>query len=75
MESEEINLGNGESITEIDLEGYKYLGTKEADKIKENEMKEIFLKEYLKRIKLIMRSNLKDENKIMAVNIWAVSFT
>ena len=69
--SEDINLGNGESIKTIDLEGYKYLGILEADKTKENEMKEIFSKEYLRRTKLIMRSKLKGRNKIMAV--WAVS--
>ena len=73
VESEDINLGNGESIKAIDLEGYKYLGILEADKIKENEMKEMFSKEYLRRTKLIMRSKLNGRNKIMAVNIWSVS--
>ena len=73
VESEDINLGNGESIKAIDLEGYKYLGILEADKIKENEMKEMFSKEYQRRTKLVMRSKLNGRNKIMAVNIWAVS--
>ena len=73
IESEDINLSNGESIKAIDLEGYKYLGILEADKIKENKMKEMFSKEYLRRTKLIMRSKLNGRNKIMAVNIWAVS--
>ena len=73
VESEGINLGNGESIKTIDLEGYKYLGILEADKIKENEMKEMFSKEYLRRTKLIMKSKLNGRNKIMAENIWAVS--
>ena len=73
VESEEINLDNGEIIKEIDPEGYKYLGILETDKIMENEMKEIFLKEYLRCIKLIMRSKLNVRNKIMAVNTWAVS--
>ena len=73
VESEDINLGNRESIKAIDLEAYKYLGILEADKIKENEMKEMFSKEYLRRTKLIMRSKLNGRNKIMAVNIWAVS--
>ena len=73
VESEGINLGNGESINAIDLEGYKYLGILGADKIKENEMKEMVSKEYLRCTKLIMRSKLNGRNKIMAVNIWAVS--
>ena len=41
VESEDINQGNEGSIKAIDLEGYKYLGILEADKIKENEMKEM----------------------------------
>ena len=41
--------------------------------MKENEMKEVFSKEYLRRTKLIMRSKLNGRNKIIAVNIWAVS--
>ena len=73
VESEDIHLGNGESIKAIDLEVYKYLGILEADKIKENEMKEMFSKEYLRRTKLIMRSKLNGRSKIMAVNILAVS--
>ena len=73
VESEDINLGNGESIKAIDLEVYKYLGILEADKIKENEMKDMFSKEYLRCTKLIMRSKLNGRSKIMAVNIWAVS--
>ena len=41
--------------------------------MKEKEMKEKFSKEYLGRLKLILRSKLNGRNKIMAVNTWAVS--
>ena len=73
VESKGIDLGNGESIKAIDLEGYRYLGILEANKIKENEMKEMFSEEYLRCTKLTMRSKLNGRNKIMAVNIWVVS--
>ena len=36
-------------------------------------MKEKFSKEYLRRLRLILRSKLNGRNKIMAVNTWAVS--
>ena len=32
-----------------------------------------FTKEYLQRLRLILRSKLNGRNKIMAVNTWAVS--
>ena len=48
VKSEDLRLTNGESIKEVDDEGYKYLGILELDKIKEKEMKEIFRKEYLR---------------------------
>ena len=57
----------------IDETDYTYLGILETDKIKEKEMKEKFSKEYLRRLKLILRSKLNGRNKIMAVNAWMVS--
>ena len=36
-------------------------------------MKEKFSKGYLQRVRLILRSKLNVRDKIMAVNIWAVS--
>ena len=53
--------------------GYSYLWILVTDKIKEKEMKEKFRKEYLRRLRLILRSKLNGRNKIMAVNTWAVS--
>ena len=37
-------------------EGYKYLGILEYDKLKEKEMKTGFVREYKKRLRLILRS-------------------
>ena len=36
-------------------------------------MKELFRKEYLRRVNLIMKSKLNGRNKILAANTWAVS--
>ena len=71
--SEGIVLANGENIKAVNSEGYKYLGILELDKIKEYEMKEVFRREYLRRVNLVMKSKLNGRNKIMAINIWAVS--
>ena len=64
---------NGQTIKEVDDEGYKYLGILELDKFKEREMKDIFRTEYLRRFKLVMKSQLNGKNKIKAANTWAVS--
>ena len=56
-------------MKDIDETGYTYLGILETDKIKEKEIKEKFSKEYLQRLRLILRSKLNGRNKIMAVNI------
>ena len=68
-----IELPGGEKIREVDEEGYKYLGILELDKIREKEMKELFRMEYLRRVRLVMKSRLNGRNKIGAINTWAVS--
>ena len=55
-------------MKDIDETDYTYFGIMETDKIKEKEMKEKFSKEYLRRLRLILRSTLNGRNKIMAVN-------
>ena len=68
-----IRLPDGQHIKDIDEIGFAYLAILETDKIKEKEMKEKFSREYLRRLRLILRSKLNGRNKIMAVNTWAVS--
>ena len=68
-----IRLPSGEHMKDIDETGYTYLGILEADKIKEKEMKETFSKEYLRRLRLILKLQPNGRNKIMAVNTWVVS--
>ena len=66
--TEGIQLVNGETIKVVCVEGYKYLGILELDKMKEHEMKDIFRNEYMRRLKLVMKSKLNGGNKIKAVN-------
>ena len=46
VKSAGIKLPGGKVMTDIDEEGYKYLGILESDKTKEEEMKSLFVKEY-----------------------------
>ena len=47
----------------IEEGGYRYLGILEMDKIKEAVMINRFKKEYLRRVRLILRSKLNGKNK------------
>ena len=52
-----------------------YLGILELDKLKKKEMKDIFrdVRSYLRRFKLVMKSQFNGKNKIRAANTWVVS--
>jgi hypothetical protein len=54
-------------------DGFIYLGILELDKIMEGEMKRTFVKEYGRRLRLVLKSKLNGRNKIMAMNTWAVA--
>ena len=45
----------------------------EIDKVMKKEMKTQFLEEYMRRIKLIVKSKLNDKNEISVLNTWSVS--
>ena len=68
-----IELPNGETMKEVEQEGYTYLGIVELDKIKESEMKETTIKVYKRRLRLILKSQFNGKNKITAINTWAVA--
>ena len=57
-------------MEDIDEIGYTYLEILENDNIKEEGMSDKFSKEYLRQLRLILRSKLNGKNKIMAVNTW-----
>ena len=73
IRSDGIKLQDRQQMKGIEETGYTYLGILETDKIKEKEMKEKFSKEYLRRLRLILRWKLNGRNKIMAVSTLAVS--
>ena len=61
------------AIEELNQGGiYKYLGVDESDGIQHRKMKEKTSKEYLRRVRLILRTALNGINKIEAVNSLAV---
>ena len=49
------------------------MGIVELDKIKENVMKEKTIKEYKRRLRLVLKSKLNGKNKITAINVRAVA--
>ena len=80
---EGIMLPNNEVMKEVEKEGYTYLGIAELDKIKENEMKKQTIKEYKRRLRLILKSKLNgkkqnNSNKYMGsggIQIWSRNTT
>ena len=70
---EGVVLSDGQVMKEIEDRGYRYLGILETDHLKEKEMKDLFSKEYKRRLKLVLKSKLSGKNKIMAANTWAVA--
>ena len=65
-------MSDGKRIKEVDQEEYKYLGVLQLDKTTNKEMKENIENEYVKRVKLICKSNLNAENFISGLNVWAI---
>ena len=51
VNSDGIQLPNGEAIKSVDEEGYKYLGMLEIDEIMNQTMNVLVQKEYLRRLK------------------------
>ena len=54
-------------------ESYKYLGILEPDKFLEEKMKLNVLKEYIRRLRKVLKSKLNGGNLVRGVNTWAVS--
>ena len=65
-----ITIPTGEKIEEIDKDiGYKYLRILEVDDIKSSEIKSNIKKEYLRRLKLILKLSLNRSNTISAISL------
>ena len=68
-----INLDIDTQIKELEQEGiYKYLGIDEGDGIPHGKMKDKVRKEYYRRIRLVLKTELNSKNKIQAINALAV---
>ena len=68
-----MELPNQDKIrTLAENEIYKYLGILKADTIKQVEMKNKFLKKYLRRTRKLLETKLSSRNLIKGINTWAV---
>ena len=72
IQTEGITLPDDRTIKDIGLTPYKYLGILESDNINHQEMKTTIRKEYISRVKAILKSKLNSGNMVKAINTWAV---
>ena len=67
-------MSNGEVIKSMqEGESYKYLGILEAYKFLEEKMKLNVSKEYIRRLRKVLKSKLSGGYLVHGVNTWAVS--
>ena len=68
-----IKLDPESSIQELDRNAnYKYLGISEAAGISHKKMKDDIKKEYTRRLRMILSSQLNSKNKVTAINSLAI---
>ena len=73
VSAEAIPLNDNQLKQDLDqAETYKYLGMEEGEGVQHHKMKVNFRKEYKRRIKLVLKSELNARNKIAAINTLAV---
>ncbi|XP_068232138.1 uncharacterized protein [Palaemon carinicauda] len=70
--TEAIKIPDGSNIKHIDEMGYKYLGIMEGVDIEHQEMKDTIRKEYMPRLKVILKSKLNAGNMIKGITTWLV---
>ena len=74
LKSVGIELPDGKVIKSLrEGEKYKYLGILKADKVLEEKMKLNVSKEYVRRLRKILKSKLNGGNLVRGVNTWVVS--
>ena len=74
VKSADIELPDGKVIKSLkEGESYKYLGILEGDKSLEEKMKLNVLKEYIRRLRKVLKSKLNGGNLVRGVNARAVS--
>ena len=73
VQAEGIQLNDNQVIQDLEQsETYKYLGMEEGEGLQHHEMKGKIWKEYKRRVKLVLKSELNARNKIAAINTLAV---
>ena len=73
VDSDVVQLPNGERMQSVEEEGYKYLWILEVDDLQHTVMKERFCAEYFRRLKKVLSSKVNARNVIKAINAWAVA--
>ena len=68
-----VELPDGKVIKSLQGERYKYFGILEADKFLEEKLKLNVWKEYITRLRKILKSKLNGGNLVRGVNTWVVS--
>ena len=69
-----IELRDGKVIKSLqEVESYKYLGILEVDNFLEEKMKFNVSKEYIRRLRKVLKSKLNGGNLVRGVNTWTVS--
>ena len=59
VKMEGVVLPDGQVMKEIEDRGYGYLSILEKDQLKEKEMKDLFSKDYKRRLKLVLKSKVE----------------
>ena len=59
-------------MKEVDVEGYKYLGILQTDKVMDSKMRDKVKGEYYRRVMLLARSKLDDGHLVSGLNAWDV---
>ena len=73
VSAEGIPLNDNQVIQDLDQgEMYRYLGMEEGEGVQHHKMKVKIRKEYTRRIKLVLKSELNARNKVAVINILAV---
>ena len=72
VQAEGIELPNGKRMREVNLDGHKYLRVLQLDSIMNREMKEKVKSKYIRRVKMLLRSQLNGGNVIAGMNAWTV---
>ena len=69
-----IEWPDGKTIKSLqEGESYKYLGILETEKVLQERIKLNVSKEYIRRLRKVLKSKLNGGNLVCGVNTWAVS--